>query len=86
MMQRSLIPDENPYNDSQLKQGTKANKAGQTVEDTIYCIFKELGYMADGGGMRPGALEWLKAQVDGTKLIGVFSFTELLQWIIDNNF
>lgn len=39
--------------------------------------------LADGGGAKPGAIKWLKTQVDGHKLIGVFSLNELLNWIID---
>jgi PD-(D/E)XK nuclease superfamily domain len=34
-----------------------------------------------GGGVRPGALQWLKAQVDGKRLVAVFSFEELLSWV-----
>ncbi|MCO5195546.1 MAG: hypothetical protein M9930_19985 [Anaerolineae bacterium] len=40
--------------------------------------------MADGGGAKEGALDWLREQVDGEKLIGVFNFTELLTWIVNN--
>ena len=136
-----------------MNQGRKANRAGKTVEDVIYCIFKERGYqverqydighnvyghnhrcdfyilgvpgfnngliieskwqsvngsvdekypflvanvksvypapcliVADGGGMKDGALEWLKGQVDGVKLIAVFSMEELIKWVINNGF
>jgi hypothetical protein len=35
--------------------------------------------IADGGGQRSGALQWLRSQVDGN-LIGVYSVTEFLVW------
>ena len=34
----------------------------------------------DGGGYRPGAAEWVRSQVDGVKLIGVYTFSEFLTW------
>jgi hypothetical protein len=37
--------------------------------------------VVNGGGVRSGALQWLKAQVDGRRLVGVFSFEELLSWL-----
>jgi len=36
--------------------------------------------LADGDGARPGAIQWLKSQVDGTNLYAVFSFKELVTW------
>lgn len=38
----------------------------------------------DGGGARPGMVEWFKAQVDGQKLIGVLSLMEFLLWVNHN--
>ena len=35
--------------------------------------------VADGGGQRPGALQWLRGQVSGN-LLGVFSVSEFLAW------
>lgn len=34
----------------------------------------------DGNGYRPGAADWMRRQVDGRKLIGVFTFTEFRVW------
>ena len=34
----------------------------------------------DGDGYRPGAAAWIRTQVDGVNLLGVFSFTEFLKW------
>ena len=42
--------------------------------------------LADGGGARPGAIQWLRSQVDGRKLIGVYSFSELIKWFIDRGY
>lgn len=36
--------------------------------------------VADGGGHRPEALRWLRGQVDGAQLRGVFSLVEFLTW------
>lgn len=36
--------------------------------------------VADGGGHRPEALRWLRDQVDGARLRGVFSLVEFLTW------
>jgi hypothetical protein len=36
--------------------------------------------VADGGGHRPEALRWLRDQVDGAHLVGVFSLVEFLTW------
>lgn len=35
--------------------------------------------IADGGGQRPGALQWLRGQVSGN-LLAVFSLSEFLAW------
>jgi len=37
--------------------------------------------VATGGGHRAGAIEWLRMRVDGDRLIGVFSFEDLLSWV-----
>lgn len=34
----------------------------------------------DGGGFRPNALAWLRAQVDGKRLYAVLSIVEFLTW------
>jgi hypothetical protein len=36
--------------------------------------------VADGGGHRPEALRWLRAQVDGQQLLAVLSLVEFLTW------
>ena len=33
-----------------------------------------------GGGARPGMIEWMKQQVDGRRLIGVFTLEEFVVW------
>jgi hypothetical protein len=35
--------------------------------------------VADGGGQRPGALQWLRSQTSGN-LLGVYSVSEFLAW------
>lgn len=34
-----------------------------------------------GGGYRPGAMDWLRTQIDGIDLIAVLSFEGLLSWL-----
>jgi len=36
--------------------------------------------VVDGRGQKPGAVAWLRAQVDGVKLIGVFDIAEFISW------
>lgn len=38
--------------------------------------------VADGAGISPGALGWLRGQVDGRKLIGVYSLPEFFSWAL----
>lgn len=40
--------------------------------------------LADGDGARPGAIRWLKSQVDGTHIYAVFSLKELVTWCNQN--
>jgi hypothetical protein len=40
----------------------------------------------DGGGYKDGAEQWLRSQVDGYKFYAVFSFAELIKWVIESNF
>jgi hypothetical protein len=37
----------------------------------------------DGGGMKEGAVDWLRSQVDGTILLGVYSMREFHQMVND---
>lgn len=37
--------------------------------------------VVDGGGFREGAISYMRNQVDGKKLIAVFTFGEFLSWI-----
>jgi hypothetical protein len=41
--------------------------------------------LLDGGGFRPGAGAWLRAQVDGVKLLHVFSMMEFQTWVNNDN-
>lgn len=36
--------------------------------------------IADGGGARPGAVAWLRDQIDGQHLIGVFTLAKFVTW------
>lgn len=137
--------------DMKDKQGRRANKTGRRAEATIYCTFKESGYLVyrqhaiglgiygheikvdlfiqgipkypkgliieskwqqslgsvdekfpflisnikqcypcpaiivhGGGKAKAGGIDYLKSEVDGDKLIGVFTLEELLIWINNN--
>lgn len=40
--------------------------------------------IAGGGGAKPGALRWLRSQVDTTHLYAVFTLEEFLSWAMRN--
>lgn len=35
-----------------------------------------------GNGMRDGSIAWLKNQIDGQKLLAVYSFEEFMSWVM----
>lgn len=37
--------------------------------------------LAGGGGLRPGAIAWLKRQVDGRRLVEVYGLEEFVSWV-----
>jgi hypothetical protein len=41
--------------------------------------------LLDGAGFRSGAGEWLRSQVDGVKLLHVFSMMEFQTWVNNDN-
>lgn len=41
--------------------------------------------LLDGAGFRSGAGAWLRAQVDGEKLLHVFSMAEFMTWVNNGN-
>ena len=60
---------------------------GSVDEKLPFLVFSiQRGYslptiiVADGGGHRAEALAWLRRQVDGAQLCGVFSIVEFLTW------
>lgn len=53
----------------------------QNIRDNCYPC--PVIVIVDGGGARVESVEWLKRQVDGKRLLAVFSFAELMKWVID---
>jgi hypothetical protein len=41
--------------------------------------------LLDGEGYKPGAAEWLRRQVDGVKLLHVFSMVQFQTWVNNDN-
>lgn len=41
--------------------------------------------IVDGGGFRPGGVNWLKSQIDGNRLLHVFSLSEFMVWVNQGN-
>jgi hypothetical protein len=39
--------------------------------------------VADGGGMKEGAVEWMRSQIDGKTLLGVYTMTEFQRMVND---
>lgn len=60
--------------------GSVDEKYPYLVANIHFCYPCPVIILADGDGARPGAIRWLKAQVDGQKLYAVFSLKELVTW------
>lgn len=62
--------------------GTADEKFPYLVENIRSCYPLPAIVVAHGGGCRPGALAWLRAQRDGLKLVEVFNMEELTSWLL----
>lgn len=60
--------------------GTADEKYPYLVANIQACYPCPVIVLADGDGARPGAIRWLRDQVDGQKLFAVFSIKELVRW------
>lgn len=60
--------------------GSADEKLVYLVENIRQCFPCPAIVIAGGGGMRPGAAQWLRRQVDGEKLQAVFTLEEFLTW------
>jgi hypothetical protein len=60
--------------------GSADEKYPYLVENIRSCYPCPVIILADGDGARPGAIRWLKAQIDGQRLIAVYSLKELVTW------
>lgn len=63
----------------QQSPGSVDEKFPYLVLNIQHCYPCPVVVVADGGGQRPGALQWLREQVSGN-LLGVFSLAEFLAW------
>lgn len=64
--------------------GSVDEKYPYLVENIRYCYPCPVIILADGDGARPGAIRWLRSQVDGTNLFAVYSLKELVTWCNHN--
>ena len=64
--------------------GSVDEKYPYLVENIRHCYPCPVIILADGDGARPGAIRWLKSQVDGVNLYAVFSLKELVTWCNHN--
>lgn len=64
----------------QESSGSADEKYPYLVETIRFCFPCPAIVLADGDGARPGAIRWLRAQADGSKLFAVFSLKELVTW------
>lgn len=64
--------------------GSADEKYLYLVENIRSCFPCPAIVLADGGGARPGAIRWLRGQVDGHNLFAVFSMKELITWCNHN--
>ena len=60
--------------------GSIDEKYPYLVENIRSCFPCPVIILADGDGARPGAIEWLRRQVDGQHIFAVFSLKELVTW------
>lgn len=64
--------------------GSVDEKYPYLVENIRHCYPCPVIILADGDGARPGAIRWLKSQIDGTNILAVFSLKELMLWCHHN--
>jgi hypothetical protein len=64
--------------------GSVDEKYPYLVENIRQCYPCPVIVLADGDGARPGAIRWLKSQIDGTNLYAVFTLKELVRWCNQN--
>lgn len=60
--------------------GSVDEKYPYLIENIRHCYPCPVIIVADGDGARPGAIRWLKSQIDGTNLYAVFTVKELITW------
>jgi hypothetical protein len=68
----------------QDSKGTADEKFPYLVENIRRCYPCPVIVVPDGSGARPGAIRWLRDQVDGTHLLAVLSIAELMTWCSRN--
>jgi hypothetical protein len=61
-------------------QGTADEKLCYLVANIRSCYPCPAIVIAGGSGARPGAIKWLRSQVDGVKLYAVFHVEEFVSW------
>lgn len=61
--------------------GTADEKLPYLVANIRHCYPCPAIVVVGGGGIRPGALRWLRAQADGAQLVAIFSLEEFLSWL-----
>ena len=64
----------------QGSSGSVDEKYPYLVENIRRCYPCPVIILADGDGARPGAIQWLKQQIDGAHLFAVFTLKELVTW------
>lgn len=64
----------------QGSSGSVDQKYPFLVENIMKCYPYPTIIVIGGGGYRHGAFLWLKNQVDGQKLIAVYTFEEFISW------
>ena len=60
--------------------GSAEEKLCYLVENIRTCYPCSVIIMIDGGGFRPGAVRWLRAQAGQHRLFAVFTLGEFLSW------
>lgn len=64
----------------QASGGSVDEKYPYLIANIWHCYPCPVIILADGDGARPGAIRWLKSQIDGDHLYAVFTMKELITW------
>ena len=60
--------------------GSADEKLPYLVANIRYCYPCPVIIVIDGGGVRSGAIQWLRTQIDGVHVMAMYTITEFVSW------